>query len=172
MELESEDIQRQILLNDSARWPATPTHPCTALIQTGLSPQLFGCRLTWIYTKCIFGRPKLISENRLCEIISIMSEVQRERILNAWVQTWQLWRVQLTFRERWAPNPRPLNLSITMESSVHLNSRNCMHVIMILLPAVRRHRTMHPYPCCVMLSIPTCIVSQHCSSETHNEYVI
>jgi len=33
LELESENLNKEILLRDSARWPATPAHPYTALTQ-------------------------------------------------------------------------------------------------------------------------------------------
>ena len=63
--LKSENLKRLILLSDSARWPATPTHPCTTLTQRGLSSQIFESRLNCILTKCMFGPPKLVSENRV-----------------------------------------------------------------------------------------------------------
>ena len=79
--VKSEDLKRQILLSDSARWPATPTHPCTALTQRSLSSHIFESRLNCILTQCMFGPQKLVSENRLCgpnslERISVRENLQ------------------------------------------------------------------------------------------------
>jgi len=76
--LKSENLKWLILLSNSARWPATPTHQCTALTQTALSSQIFEPRLNGILTKCGFGRPKLVSEKRLCGLNSI--ETCSERV--------------------------------------------------------------------------------------------
>jgi len=103
------------LFSDSARWPATSAHPCIALTQRGLSSPCIECRFNLILTNCMFGQPNLISENRLCEPISIKSEVRRERIVKAQVKKRQLRRVQLTVSVRQACFPSPaMNQSITI----------------------------------------------------------
>jgi len=78
--LNSENLKRLILLSNSARWPATPTHPCTALTQRGLSSQIFESRLNCILTECMFGQPKLVSENRLWGPYSIERSSERENL--------------------------------------------------------------------------------------------
>jgi hypothetical protein len=78
--LKSENLKRLILLSDSARWPATPAHPCTALTQRGQSSQIFESRLNCILTKCMFGPPKLIFVNTLCGPISIERRSERENL--------------------------------------------------------------------------------------------
>ena len=107
--------------------------------------------LTRFWLTCMFGPLQLVSENRLCEPISIKSEVRRERILKAHIKKRQLRRVQWTVRVRRACIPHPLNPSITIYTSVHLNFWNCMHMhaIIILLPAVRWCLTIHPYHCSI-----------------------
>jgi len=78
--VKSENLKRLILLSDSARWPATPAHPCTALTQRGPSSHIFESRLNCILTKCMFGLPKLVSENRLCGPNSIERSPERENL--------------------------------------------------------------------------------------------
>jgi hypothetical protein len=65
------------------RWPATPAHQCTTLTQRGLSYQIFESRLNCILTKCMFGLPKLVSENRLCGPNSIERTPERENLLSS-----------------------------------------------------------------------------------------
>ena len=65
---------------DSARWPATPAHPCTALTQRGLSSRSIESRFNCFLTKCMIGLPKLISENRLCEPNSIKKSSKIENL--------------------------------------------------------------------------------------------
>jgi len=76
----SENLKRLILLSDSARWPATPTNPCTALTQKGLSSPIFESRLNCILTQWMFVQAKLISENRLCQPKSIKRSSNREHL--------------------------------------------------------------------------------------------
>jgi len=121
-QLESENLKRQILLSDPTRWPATPAHPFTALTQRCLSSQFFECRLNSTLTKCVFRPPSLVSGNKLCEPISIMTEVWRQRLLKARVMKRQLRRLQSTVAVRWTCNPHRINLIVTIQSSVYLNS--------------------------------------------------
>jgi len=53
LELHSDNLKRQILFSDSARWPAAATDPYTALTWWGLSSQWFEYRHHSILTKCI-----------------------------------------------------------------------------------------------------------------------
>jgi hypothetical protein len=78
--LKSKNLKRLILLSNSGRWPATPTHPCSALTQRGISFQSFEWRHNCTLTKCILGPPKLISENRLCGLDSIKRSSERESL--------------------------------------------------------------------------------------------
>ena len=78
--LKSENLKRLILLSDSARWPATPAHPCTALTQRCLSCPIFNSRLNCILTKYMFGPPKLGFESRLAGLNSIERNSERENL--------------------------------------------------------------------------------------------
>jgi len=78
--LKSENLKRLILLSHSTRWLASPALPCTALPQRGLCSQIFESRLNCILTKCMFGPPKLVSENRLCGPNSIKRSSERENL--------------------------------------------------------------------------------------------
>lgn len=169
--LKSENLKRLILLSDSARWPATPAHPCTTLTQRGLSSPIFESRLNCILTNCMFGPPKLISENRLFEPKSI-ERALRERILKAQVMRRQLRRVQLTVRVRQACNPQPWNPSITISTSVHLNSPELLACN--YYSSARCDMTSHYTHTIVEYSFQPqyYILSQHCSCEIHNECVI
>jgi hypothetical protein len=77
---QSKNLRRLILLCDSARWQATSAYPCTALIQTGISLQIFKSRLNCILTKCIFRLPNLVSENKWCGPKSIERSSGRENL--------------------------------------------------------------------------------------------
>ena len=119
--LKSENLKRLILRSDSARWPATPTHPWTALTQRGLSSQILNQDLTVFWLNVCLGRPNLYPEVDYADQ-NPLSEALRERILKARVVRRQLQIVQFTVRVRRACNPGPLNPSITISTSVHLNS--------------------------------------------------
>jgi hypothetical protein len=72
------NLKTLILLSDSARWPATPAHPCNTLTQRGLSSQIFESIFNCILKKSLFGPPKLLSENRFCGLNSIGRSSERE----------------------------------------------------------------------------------------------
>jgi hypothetical protein len=78
--LQSENLKRLILLSDSARWPATPVHPCTALTQWGQSSQIFESRHNCILTNCMFGPPELVFEKGLCGPKSIERHSERDNL--------------------------------------------------------------------------------------------
>jgi hypothetical protein len=78
--LKSENLKRLILLHDSARWQTTPAHQCTTLTQRGLSSQIFESRLNCVLTKCMFRPPKLIPENRLCQLQSTQGSTKRDNL--------------------------------------------------------------------------------------------
>jgi hypothetical protein len=78
--LKSENLKRLILLSNSARWPATPAHPYTALTHSGLSSQIVESRLNSIMTKCMFGPANLVSQNRLCGPKSIVRSTKRNNL--------------------------------------------------------------------------------------------
>jgi len=144
----SETLQdsRQLLL----------THVPYILNETSVLKALI-VTLTRFRLSCMFWPPKLGSENRLCEIMSLNSNVQRQRILNAHIQKIMLGRVQLTVGVKQACNPQPFDPSITIELSVHLDFRNSLHAISIPLSVVRWRLTMCSYHCSILLSTPTLI---------------
>jgi len=67
----------QRTLQDSRQLPA---HPCTSLTQRFLSSQCLDSRLNCILTRCMYGLPRLVSENRLCEPDSIENCSKRENL--------------------------------------------------------------------------------------------
>jgi hypothetical protein len=75
------DIRTPNQLNTSA-------HPCTALTQRVLCSQIFESRLNSIRTRCMFGLPKLVSENRFCGPKSIERSSEREnRVCSSYGKT-------------------------------------------------------------------------------------
>ena len=122
LQLVSESLKSLILLSSFTRWPATPTYPCTALTQRGLSSQCLEWIHNWILSKWIFWLRKLISDIRICELISIMREVRKDPLLKGEVKKWQLRRLQLTVSVKRACNPQRMNHIVTIWSLVHLNS--------------------------------------------------
>ena len=81
LELVSEIHTQYILFSPYSRWPAIPTHPCTELTQCSLHFQTVDCRHNSIMAKCMFWPPKPARKHRLEELISILRQVQRERII-------------------------------------------------------------------------------------------
>jgi len=67
LQLRSDNPKRPILFNNSARWPATPTHPCTTLSLRGLVSEWFEYRLNSIQTNCLFQLAKPVSENSIMQ---------------------------------------------------------------------------------------------------------
>jgi hypothetical protein len=110
--------ERESQKTDSAQWlykmAGNSRSPMDHTYSKRPKFSMLECRPNSILTKCMFGPPTLVSENRLCEPISIMREDRREGLMQAQVMKRQLRRLQLTVRVRRACNPQWMNLIVTI----------------------------------------------------------
>jgi len=166
-------LKRLILLSGLCKIAGNfPAHPCTSHTQRGLRSQSWDSRLNCILTQCMFGLPRLVSENRLCEPNSIETSSKRESL------------------ERWCSEQTARKSSINCQSKASLQSsaieskHNHLNFgapqfpgtactqSSFLCPPWDLRLTTHSYHCSILLSTPTFILSQHCYCEIHNECVI
>jgi len=96
-----------------------------------------------------------------------------QNVMKARVKTTQFLRGQVTFKVRQACNP---SHSIRLNPACQFNARctsigrNCMPLFVFPLSDEASWRI--PYRSYVLLWTPIFMWTQHCSIETHNEYVI
>ena len=127
----------------------------------------------WLASSClkfVTNHKQTISDFLQCPIRRVHKD---QIVIKARVRTMQFLRVQVTVKVRRACNPSHfirLNSACLFNARCISIGRNCM--LLFIFPLSDEASGCIPYCSYALLWTPIFMLSQHCSFETHNEYVI